>query len=169
MATYIDAEKGVVSPGHEHEHEMAREFLTRIGFPKKLFKKVFTLVDLHMRRDIPTPRAKGRVLRKLAEAGLSAQDLFIVQYYDGIGRGPGVEHKFPQGAYDLIEFEAEFLRREAEVAARGKNILTGHDIMRLGVKQGPEIGRLLRIVQEAFMANEIETKDDAFDLVRLNL
>jgi hypothetical protein len=46
-------------------------------------------------------------------------------------------------------------------------LLTGHDVMEaLGMGPGPEIGRLLRAVEEAQGAGEIHTREEALGLIR---
>lgn len=45
-------------------------------------------------------------------------------------------------------------------------LLTGQDILALGVAPGPRVGALLEAVREAQMIGEIETRDEALDLAR---
>ena len=46
-------------------------------------------------------------------------------------------------------------------------LITGHDIMReVGVGPGPEVGRLLRAVEDAQGSGDIRTREDALALVR---
>jgi tRNA nucleotidyltransferase/poly(A) polymerase len=65
------------------------------------------------------------------------------------------------GATDLYEAV-----RAARVADPGEPLLGGEDILGLGVEPGPEVGRLLELVQEELAAGTITTRDDALRFVR---
>lgn len=45
-------------------------------------------------------------------------------------------------------------------------ILTGHDVMALGLEQGPRIGQLLRFLREKQVEGEIRTREEALKLVK---
>ena len=54
-----------------------------------------------------------------------------------------------------------------ESLAEPIRLLTGHDVMEtLDMRPGPEIGRLLRAVEEAQGAGEIHTREEALGLIR---
>ena len=55
--------------------------------------------------------------------------------------------------------------RDQEALAAEPPLLTGHDVMALGVPQGPEIGRLLRLVAEARAVGAISSREEAVRLV----
>jgi poly(A) polymerase len=67
----------------------------------------------------------------------------------------------------------EYVRlRRAEWTADDINpspLLTGHDILALGVKSGPRIKRLLDAVRDAQLNSEIRTQAEAVELVRRSL
>jgi len=57
-------------------------------------------------------------------------------------------------------------RHLEESLAEPIRLLTGHDVMEtLGMRPGPEIGRLLRAVEEAQGAGEVHTREEAMGLV----
>ncbi|HWQ29143.1 MAG TPA: hypothetical protein VNN12_08980, partial [Dehalococcoidia bacterium] len=58
-------------------------------------------------------------------------------------------------------------RFEDERLARPPRLVSGHDVMAaLGIGPGPEVGRLLRAVEEARDAGEVTTREEALALVR---
>jgi len=68
------------------------------------------------------------------------------------------------GATDLYE-----VVRTARVADPGEPLLRGEDILDLGVEPGPEVGRLLELVEEERAARTIATRDEALALVQREL
>jgi Poly A polymerase head domain len=53
--------------------------------------------------------------------------------------------------------------------AEGEPLLSGDDVLALGIKPGPEVGRLLDLVGEGQAAGTISTKEEALELVRREL
>jgi hypothetical protein len=53
------------------------------------------------------------------------------------------------------------------VLAPEKRLVTGEDLMQaLGIDPGPEVGRLLRAIDEALGAGDIATRDEALSLAQ---
>jgi hypothetical protein len=58
-------------------------------------------------------------------------------------------------------------RDEDETIARPRRLLTGEDVMAaLGIGPGPEVGRLLALLEEAQAAGEVAGRERAIELVR---
>jgi hypothetical protein len=68
------------------------------------------------------------------------------------------------GATDLYDAV-----RAARAADHPEPLLRGGDVLALGVKPGPEVGRLLELVAEERAVGTIATRDEALDLVRREL
>jgi tRNA nucleotidyltransferase/poly(A) polymerase len=62
---------------------------------------------------------------------------------------------------------------DAVLAARAADppqpLLRGEDVLELGVQPGPEVGRLLDLVEEERAVGTVSTRDEALDLVRAEL
>jgi poly(A) polymerase/tRNA nucleotidyltransferase (CCA-adding enzyme) len=57
-----------------------------------------------------------------------------------------------------------YFRRDA-ASIGGKNLVTGKDLMdALGIPPGPEVGRLLRLLEEARVEGEVKNRDEALRL-----
>ena len=65
------------------------------------------------------------------------------------------------GATDLYDAV-----RAARAADPSERLLTGEDVLELGVPPGPEVGRLLKLVAEERAAGVISTREEALELVR---
>jgi hypothetical protein len=56
--------------------------------------------------------------------------------------------------------------KQSEQVIRPPALITGEDVMRLGVRQGPRVGELLEAVREAQAAGDVATREEALELVR---
>jgi hypothetical protein len=64
----------------------------------------------------------------------------------------------------------EFYYSQADQPARVAKLISGKDIMRLfHIEGGPRLGELLEQVHEAQAIGEVETREQALELVRLLL
>lgn len=130
---------------------------------------VRTLVRYHMcanrmarRSHAPTPRARYRFFR---DVGDCAPELALFAVADCMGQrrmraGPGdcaVSVAIAQSLLD--EYYARYERTVAPPP-----LITGRDVIALGVKQGPRIGQILDAVREAQMIGEIHTREQALAL-----
>ena len=64
----------------------------------------------------------------------------------------------------------DFLVKEQAAMAAAPRIqpplLTGDDLIRLGMKPGPGLGRVLEAVRDLQLQEELRTREDALDWVR---
>jgi poly(A) polymerase len=76
------------------------------------------------------------------------------------------------GSHGMLK-NYRFLRRKGKELAkeviRPKPLVTGHDLLKMGVEEGPEIGNLLRQVEEKQLEGELKTRDEALKWLRLQL
>lgn len=142
------------SPGHaEAGVEIARSFLRPLGFGKAVERKVLVLVKEHLAHlNATTDRAIRRLALRLDPATIA--ELAVVIEADHSGRLP-LPPTNP--AADLVRRAREL----AVEAGRPKPLLMGRDLIRLGFKPGPEMGRVLRAVFEAQVVGEVATKEQA--------
>lgn len=123
------------------------------------------LLLLHAQGSAPTRRAVYRYFRDIGAAGLDVGLLALADHlatYDGVG--------------DMAQWEmllklvaalyANYFTQYAETVAPTP-LLDGHDLMRtLDLKPGPEVGRLLRLLQEAQAAGEVNSRETAVQFVQ---
>ena len=154
---------------------MARQACRRLGLAKADAGLVAKLVGDHMRpfhlmgaarRGELTQRAVRRLLQA---AGADLPGFFALAMADTLaGRGP----LRPDDAEErLVHLYAEVARlrdRKLAEALAAPPLINGQDILnQLGLPSGPEVGRLLRMVREAQLDNEVETFQEALALARL--
>lgn len=165
--TVIDEDGKITAHGHEHHHEPIIRFMDRIGFPHAMRRQVLGLISVHMRKsDIPNKRSQARLLRKLAEFGVTVEQFEQVIECDVNGRGTG-DVPLPDDVMKFVEFAANFEPEQADQHARP--LVTGHELIEIGFQPGKALGMVLDAIGEGFLVGEIETKEDALEFARLEL
>jgi poly(A) polymerase len=148
---------------HFYEHEkrgaaMAERILQRLRFPKKQIQEIVACVRYHMQfKDAPQMR-KATLRRMLLRPTFPLE--LELHRLDCLGS---------HGRLDIYEF----LRAEAEALARQPQIrpplVTGHDLIKLGMKPGPALGRLLAEIRELQLQDELKTRAEALRWARQRL
>lgn len=156
-----------------HEHvgaQIARELLNTLRFSAEATTHTARIVDGHMRPLLmandphpPTLRTIYRFLRQFDHAGVDVALLSLADRWraDGAGETAAWEHL---GVVIGQLFSHCFDHYEETVH---QCLLSGRDLMHaLHLKGGPEIGRLLRLLEEAQAAGEITTAEEALALAQ---
>jgi poly(A) polymerase len=162
---------------HFYEHEeagsgMAAARAHALRLSSDEVEQVRVMVRHHMRpnqmtRDIsamPTARA---VYRYVAIAGQCAPELALFCVADGMGKGgpatllADAQRRAAIAAMLIARYYDQF----SPVVAP-QPLLSGRDVIALGVAPGPQIGRILSEVREAQMVGEIITRRDALQLAQ---
>lgn len=152
--------------------DMTGALLSRLAFSNEAVRRARTIVAGHMRplnlaieRRAPSRRAVYRYFRALHEAGLDVCLLTLADHlatYDGPGR--------PEEWAALLDvvgalWATYFEQYERTIAP--PRLLDGLAIMALlDEPPGHEIGRLLRLLEEAQAAGEVNNREEAIDLIR---
>jgi poly(A) polymerase len=110
-----------------------------------------------------TPRALHRLMR---QTGACAPDLALLGVCDCLGRAreafiAGCDRSVQVGERIISLY---FSRYDAAVAPAP--LLGGADVLDMGLRPGPAVGRVLEAVREAQMVGEIHTEADARALAR---
>lgn len=158
--------------GHDDvSAERAEERLRALHFSNRVVESVATIVAEHMRMlslmqsPPPSRRAIFRFYRDAGDAGVG---VVLLGLADTLAVwGPGLERDYWRTFLSVADALLQgYFHRETEVV-RPKPLLTGHDLMALGIPEGPEIGRLLAALREAQAAGEVENREEALDFVRV--
>lgn len=167
MAASMDAEGRIHFYGHEGlgaNVAAARARALRLSGDEIAFVK--TLIANHMRPNQmarmpapPTPRALARFFR---DAGDAAPLLALFAVADCVGkRGDATtdEDCAPSRRIAALLLERYYDRFAPDVAPQA--LLSGRDLIELGMTPGRRVGEILEAVREAQMAGEIHTRDEA--------
>jgi len=154
-----DPETGSV---HFYEHEkigarMTEDILQRLRFPRKQIEVVSTAVRYHMQfKDAPQMRKatlRRMMMRKTFPLELELHRL------DCLGSHGRLD------VYDFLAAKSAELAKQPEIRPP---LLTGKDLIKLGLKPGPSMGRLLAEIREKQLQDELKTKAAARKWVKLN-
>ncbi len=151
--------------GHFYGHAtvgalIAERILRRLRFDNATVQRVTQLIALH---DYPlldmTERSMRRFLGKYGEKTM--RDLIAVRCADRMGKGTDSQ---------VEAFERRMLSLLQEVSKSEQPLqLKGADLLQLGLTPGPQIGRLLHIVQEAVYDSKVENSHQALISFAQNL
>jgi poly(A) polymerase len=147
-----DAESGVIHfYGHEKVGaEMARAILNRLRFPKKQIDEIAACVLHHMQfKDVKQMRTA--TLRRLLLRETFPLELELHRL-DCLGSHGDLE------LYDFLIQQAEELKKKPAIRPP---LLTGDDLIKLGMKPGPAMGALLAEIREKQLADELKTPRQA--------
>jgi tRNA nucleotidyltransferase (CCA-adding enzyme) len=129
--------------------KMTKKILQRLRYSNEIIQKVTHLVRHHMfylEIDKVTPSAVRRFVRRVGQENL--EDLFKLRHADRIGSGvPKAEPYRLRYLRYLIE------KVHLEPVTPKMLKISGHDILNLGVSQGPRVGWILKALLEEVIDN----------------
>ena len=134
--------------GHEKAGaDQAREILARLRFPRREIEEIVTCVRHHMQfKDV-------RQMRRSTLRRLLMRPTFPVEMelhrLDCLGSHGSLDH------YDFLREQAAQL--DARPALRPP-LVTGDDLIRMGMKPGPALGALLAEIREKQLQDELSTR-----------
>lgn len=143
---------------HGHERlgaEMAREILGRLRFPKRQIETVAGVVRQHM-QFLDAPKMRPATLRRMLLRPSFPLELALHRL-DCLGSHGRLD------VHDFLRNAAEELARQPELVPP---LLTGHDLMELGVPSGRGMGVLLDALRDRQLAGELKTRGEALAWVR---
>ncbi|MCK4352646.1 CCA tRNA nucleotidyltransferase [candidate division WOR-3 bacterium] len=152
--------------GHEKKGiELLVGIRDRLRLSHKEFKTLQLLIHYHMRPHLlareryPTDKAIWKFIR---DGGEEAQGILLLAYADALASGrrgrKGLLKLLDRG----IKMQAEFNR------PKFKPLLTGNDLISLGLKPGPKFKEILQIVGEMQVSGELHTTNQALQFVKKN-
>jgi len=155
-----DAVTGAI---HFYEHEkvgetMTRDILNRLKFPRRDVDEVAFAVRHHMQfKD--ARRMRKATLRRMLLRPTFPLELEL--------------HRLDcLGSHGKLDIHAFLLEQAAELASKPEVIpplLTGDDLLALGLKPGPEVGRLLTEIRDLQLQETITSREQALEWVRERL
>lgn len=157
---HTDATTGAIHfYGHEKiGAEMAREILTRLRFPKKETDEIVACVRQHMQfKDVKQMRKA--TLRRLLLRPTFPLELELHKL-DCLGSHRSLDH------YDFLAEHATELKKKPRIRPP---LLTGNDLIRLGMAPGPDMGALLHEIRDMQLSEELKTKRAAVAWVKKRL
>lgn len=156
--TFVKAPDRIRFHGHDTlGAEMSAEICKRLTYSNAQTELVCALVEHHLRfKD-----AKNMRLSTLKRfLSLDRFDLHLeLHRLDCLASHGNLD------AYRLCQEKWEEFKKLPPPPTR---ILTGYDLMNLGFRSGPELGSILRQIEDAFLEGEFRTKEEAIEWVKKN-
>ncbi len=145
--------------GHEKVGaDMAEVILRRLKFPNQQMEEIVAAVRHHMQfKDVKQMRKA--TLRRLLMRETFPLELELHRL-DCLGSNGNLEH------YHFLLEQAEALKHQPQIHPP---LLTGNDLIALGMKPGKALGELLREIRELQLADELKTKREAKAWVKRKL
>jgi tRNA nucleotidyltransferase/poly(A) polymerase len=152
IAKPLTASRDLVTGGiHFYEHEkigaeMAVTILERLRFPRKQIEEIADAVRYHMQfKDAPQMRKS--TLRRMLMRDTFPLELQLHRL-DCLGSHGRLD------VYDFLVQQAEDLKKKPTIRPP---LLTGKDLIKLGMKPGPAMGKLLAEIREMQLQDELKT------------
>ena len=161
--------------GHsEQGAEVAERRLTALRLSNRGVSMVSSMVLHHLRPsgmshdgEWPTKRAIYRYFRDAGEVAVDTLYLALADYLGA--KGPELAHPDWLEHAKMVS-HVLYTGTQEIVTARTARLVNGHDLMtRFKLQPGPHIGTLLETIEEARAAGEIETQEQALELVAATL
>lgn len=147
----------IISPGHDKlGGKLARQFLENIHVPQTIRNRVVPLVINHLAHlQTDTDRAVRRLAVRLKPETI--ENLCLVMTADQMGRGKEIPGR--------ISYQIPRLRKHARDMAlhdqAPTRLLTGKNLIEMGLKPGPQFSRILRAAFEAQLEGKFHTTEGA--------
>ena len=161
--TFADESKNLRSPGHcEAGVTLSQKFLDQISAPKSMAQFVLPLVREHMTHmhGQPTNRAVRRLAHRLEPTNIELWEMLVEA--DASGRKPSPASRPALGWLDKAR---ELKSQHASPAP----LVTGKLLLALGIKPGPEMGKIIQQAYEAQLNGHICDNETAQDWCRKNI
>ena len=140
---------------HFYEHErigadMAQQILERLRFPRKQIDDIVIAVRCHMQFKDALQMRKSTVRRLLMRPTFPLE--LQLHRLDCVGSHGRLD------VYDYLVEQAKELEKQPQIRPP---LLTGDDLLAMGMKPGPAMGQLLDEIREKQLSDELKTSEEA--------
>lgn len=165
--TMKNNEKGEV---HFYGHEaigsrIIKKLLKELKFSNEDIQHLTTLIFYHMRLHLlaSAPILTDRAIRRFfRDMGNYAFGLMILTYADGYATAGYTKH-LEKTIERMIK-----LKREEEEEKKKVRLITGDDLIDLGLKPGPIFKKILQEIEDLYLEGKIKSKEEAIGYVKEN-
>lgn len=146
--------------------DLATHIMERLRFSSLDIKTIIKLIENHMRiflisNSESTEKAMRRIVYKVGEL---TPDLVVLTLCDLYGSSGGSENDSTlmvrKRCDDVLGTYNEWRKKPLP------RLVTGHDLLAIGLEEGPLIGRILNDIREKQIGGELTHKEEAFSYAR---
>jgi tRNA nucleotidyltransferase/poly(A) polymerase len=154
---------------HFYRHEVdscraAEKPMERLRFPGLTKEKVLCLVGNHMTILTLSPQTKESALKKLVNRMGELTPLLVALTLADKEAGRGSLSVSRDDRIEALCLRILDLYGQKEVV-HPPSLVTGHDVMALGIEPGPRVGHLLERVREKQVVGEVRTREEALKVL----
>jgi tRNA nucleotidyltransferase (CCA-adding enzyme) len=158
------------SQGENHDElgaQYADSLMRRLRYPNDRRERVVFLVRNHMFPYFTNAKGARKFLALCGGDVKTAWDLLLVREADASGKSTGA---MKDKDAELIAKDRELIQEvvESAQATTTKDLaIGGHDLMELGIPQGPQLGQILRELTDYVIENpELNSRETLLDLAQ---
>jgi len=137
---------------------MAEKILERLRFPRKQTEEIAACVLHHMQLK-DAPQMRKSTLRRVLMRETFPLELELHRL-DCLGSHGKLD------IYDFLVAQSAELAKQPEIIPP---LLTGEDLIALGMKPGPAMGEMLNEIREKQLADELKTAEEAREWAKTRL
>ncbi len=142
--------------GHvEVGEQIARDILNRLRFSNADIQQVIALIANHM-RFTHVHQMRESTLKRMLRMNLFEEHLELHR----------LDCLASHGHLENYEFAKLKFEQAPPEQLRPARLLTGNDLIEAGYRPGPDFARMLEAVEDAQLESRIQTKEEAWDLVK---
>ena len=151
--------------------KMAIPFLKDLKFSKKQIEYILTMIKTHIYPSnvIDAPDLNEKVkMRYLRKMGVDVIDNIYLAKADRLSaRGEAITEEIVKANLDGLDALLNFYLEKRETLKPLPKLLDGKEIMEIkGIKQSPELGKIISALKEAQLNGDVNSKDEAIDFVK---
>jgi len=154
---------------YDHENksaELTRQIMSRLTYPNDIINDVIVGIENHMalkHGTDDTSKLSDKTLRKFTtKIGGNLDSILDFIHADNISHSDesSMPNQVKMVRQRIKDLNAPVGKTEVKLP------ISGADVLALGVKQGPMVGKVLDAVKEAWYGNPDLTKDEAIEIVK---
>ncbi len=151
--------------------KMVIPFLKDLKFSKKQIEYISTMIKTHIYPSnvIDAPDLNEKVMmRYLRKMGSNVIDNIYLAKADRLSaQGEAITKEIVKTNLDGLDALLKYYLEKRETLKPLPKLLDGNEIMEIkGIKQSPELGKIINALKEAQLNGDINTKADAIDFVK---
>ena len=151
--------------------KMVIPFLKDLKFSKKQIDYISSIIKNHIYPSnvIDAPDLNEKVkMRYLRKMGVDVIDNIYLAKADRLSaRGKAITEEVVQANLDGLGALLKFYLEKRETLKPLPKLLDGKEIMEIkGIKQSPELGKIISLLKEAQLNGDVNSKDEAIDFVK---
>lgn len=151
--------------GHDDRSiSLAQLVLDQLGAPNDISHRVLRLVAQHMRYHALEDNCRDKPLRKIVKDMGNDWEL-LLQHSSADAHGKINVANGTKKRYDDFHTRTIELLKEQGNSTSIKRPITGYDLMKIGIKQGPEMGELFQALDEKLLDNPSLTKEESINYI----